>query len=66
MKEISKKNYLTETEDNPNNEGSGYSLSKRSLTRKYRNSGYLMKIMNDIYYCDSETYFMANPQKFKK
>jgi len=25
-----------------------------------------MKIMNDIYYCDNESYFTANPQKFKK
>lgn len=41
-------------------------MSKRSLTRKTRNSGYLMKIMNDIYFCDSETYFLANPQRFLK
>lgn len=25
-----------------------------------------MKIMNDIYYCDSEAYFLANPQRFLK
>lgn len=25
-----------------------------------------MKIMNDIYFCDSETYFLANPQRFLK
>jgi hypothetical protein len=51
---------------NSGNESSVYSLSKRSVTKKLKSSGYLMKIMNDIYYCDNEAYFTANPHKFKR